>query len=248
MSEDAASKPRGRGLLLSPKTVARLTGLAYLAMVPGGVGFMTIRPRLLSSTAQGTLSNLSQHTELARLGVAAMLSVVVAQALAALGFYALYRTARPTVAFGVAGFGLMNSAAILAGAVASSSAVGLAGGASSEDPATAAVVHALYVFEGNAWSVGGLFFGLWLIPMGLGAATTELFHGGRLLGGLLVLGGVAYVASAFLALSPAMVTAGVPDMLAGVATLGEVWTMLALLVVGVRAKSPARPEPPATRA
>ena len=219
----------------TPRTVARLTGLAYLGMLPGGIGaFMLIRPRLLGDTAAGTLANLGQHAGLARLGVAGMMTVIVAQALASLGFYALFRPTKPAVAFGIAGFGLINAAAILTGAAASWTAIGLASGAQAGDVAIAGLVHGLYLFEGNAWKLGGLFFGLWLIPMGVGAATSGFFHAGRVLGGLLVFGGVAYVVGAFLAVFPALAAKGIPDALGFFATLGEVWTMLALIFVGVR--------------
>lgn len=214
-------------------------------MLPGGiVGFMILRPRLLASTAQGTLTNLTTHANLARTEVAAMMTVIVAQALAALGFYALYRGTRPTVAFGIAAFGLLNSAAILAGAAASWTAIELAGAGTGG----ADLIHAFYLFEANAWKLGGLFFGLWLIPMGIGAATTHFFHAGRVLGGFLIVGGIAYVLGSFLALSPSLAASGIPDGVASLAMPGELWTMFALLVVGVRTRQPGSPEPEDHRA
>jgi hypothetical protein len=225
---------------LAPRTIARLTGFAYLGMLPGGIGaFMLIRPRLLGGTATATLANLVERADLARLGVAGMMTVIVAQALAALGFFALFRATQPAVAFGIAGFGLINSAAILSGAAASWTAIGLAGSGQAGDVATANLVHALYLFEGNAWKLGGLFFGLWLIPMGVGAATSGFFHSGRVLGGFLVVGGVAYVVGSFLAVFPAFAASGFPDAMGFLATIGEVWTMFALIFVGVRSKATA---------
>ncbi|MCA9610558.1 MAG: DUF4386 domain-containing protein [Myxococcales bacterium] len=214
------------------ETLARLTGVAYLGMLPGGIGgFLVLRPQLVGETADATLANAVAHQDLARLAVAGMMSVILAQALAALGFYALYRRVRPVEALGIAGFGLVNAAAILAGAAASWTALELAG---SGDPGTASLVHALYAFEGHAWGVGNLFFGLWLVPMGWAAVKTGYFHAGRVLGAILVIGGVGYVAAAFLALWPAAVDAKIPDLLALPATVGELWTMVALIAVGVR--------------
>lgn len=223
------------------KLVARLTGLAYAGMLPGAmVGFLSIRPQLVGDTAEATLANVLAHGDLARIGVAGTLSVIVAQALASLGFYALYRDTRPVAAFGIASFGLVNAAAILAGVAASWTALEVAGSGEAD---SALIVHALYVFEGRAWNAGSLFFGLWLVPMGWAAATSGYFHAGRVLGGILVFGGVAYVLGAFSLLWPAAVDAGVADLMGVPATIGEFWTMLALMIVGVRESPDAEPVP-----
>jgi hypothetical protein len=226
-------------MTLSPKAIARLTGLAYLAMLPTGIGFLLIRSRLVAATAKGTLENVAQHADLARLGLVVTMIVVIAQALAALGFHALFRATKPSVAVGIAAFGLVNSAAILAGTVASWTAIEIASAGPTADAATATLVHALYLFEGNAWKIGGIFFGLWLIPMGVGAITSDFFHAGRVLGWILVVGGVLYVISAFVAVSPRLVALGVHDWLAAPASVGEVWMMFALAIVGVRTRAAA---------
>jgi len=226
---------------LSQKAVARLTGVAYLAMIPGGVAYMSIRPRLVGADADATFANLMALDRVARLSVAGTMSVVVAQALAALGFYALYRARHEVVAFGIAAFGLLNAAALLVAATAASTAIALASSVAAAGAQTAAAAHALVLLEGAAWDVGGLFFGLWLIPMGVGAARSGYFHAGRVLGPVLALGGVAYVLGAFLALVPGFAAAGVPDTLAAVASVGELWTMGALLGVGVRSTPTTAP-------
>lgn len=219
---------------MTPKTTARLTGLAYLGMVPASiVAFMNIQPKLLDlASASGTLAALQAQGDLARLGLASMLVVVVSQALSAWGFYALFRERHPVAAFGVASFGLVNAAAILAGATATAAAIALA--ATPAEPGAAAVVQALYLFQRATMSTGGLFFGLWLIPMGWAAWRSGAFHAGQVLGWILMGGGVLYVLGAFLALVPEAAAAGVPDMLAMPATVGELWMIGALCAVGVR--------------
>jgi hypothetical protein len=222
--------------MTSPRTLARLTGAAYFGMLPGGiVSFLVIRPRLIDAgSAEATLRNLVQNDTLARVGLGAALVVIVAQALASLGFYALLRPRHPVAAFGVAGFGLVNAAAILTGTAASWTALQLAGRSGAVGPGSAELVHALVSFDGAAWQVGGVFFGLWLIPMGWAAARSGDFHRGKVLGRLLMVGGVGYVASAFLAVVPAAVERGLVDLLTVPATLGELWMIGALLIVGVR--------------
>lgn len=64
-------------------------------------------------------------------------------------------------------FGMANAVAILESAallgtaldVADDRSLAVSGGA-------AATVQLLYVVSGHLWGVGGMFFGLWLIPMG----------------------------------------------------------------------------------
>ncbi len=87
--------------------------------------------------------------------------------------------------------------------------------------------------------MGGLFFGLWLIPMGWCVRRSGWMP--PALGWTLIAGGVGYVLSAFAGyLAPA---AGVvADVLAVPASVGELWMVGYLLVHGVRAAA-VRPEP-----
>src|SRR3546814_20051106 len=58
--------------------------------------------------------------------------------------------------------------------------------------------------SGQLWTIGAVFFGLWLVPMG-----TLVLRSGwmpRLLGWTLVVGGVGYVVSAFAGLVPGLST------------------------------------------
>lgn len=215
--------------------IARLTGAAYSAMLPGGiVGFIVARGTLVHPTEPAaTLANVLAHPDLARASIAGTTVVIVAQALAALGFFALFRRGSPVAAWAIAAFGLMNSAAVVAGTAAALTAMRIAL-LPGEIVGRESIVHALYVFEGSAWAIGSVFFGLWLIPMGVAARRSGFFHAGAVLGAILVVGGLGYVATPFLALVPEAVALGIPDLATLPATVGEVWMMGALLVVGVR--------------
>ena len=72
---------------------AQLTGLAYLVLfVSGIVGFLLIRRQLyVPGDAMRTAANLVAHEGLARLGIAVDLVTVLAQALAAVGFFLVFR-------------------------------------------------------------------------------------------------------------------------------------------------------------
>src|SRR3546814_7339103 len=70
------------------------------------------------------------------------------------------------------------------------------------DPAGA--VQLLYLVSGQLWTIGAVFFGLWLVTMGMLVLRSGWMPG--LLGWTLVVGGVGYVVSAFAGLVPGLST------------------------------------------
>jgi hypothetical protein len=212
---------------------ARTTGLFYLGLaVTGALGFLVIRSQLFAAgDPAATLANLVDNQSLARAGVALELLIVLTQALAAIWFYRLFRTADPLAASGIAAFGLVNAVTVLVSAALLATAVEIA-----LDPIgdAAATVQLLYLVSGNLWGVGALFFGLWLIPMGACVIRSRWMP--RPLGWVLVSGGIGYLLSAFVRyLAPdAQVVA---DALAYPATVGEFWIVIYLLAIGVRRRA-----------
>lgn len=220
------------------KRTARTTGLLYLGFfVTGILGSMVVRGQLfVAYHPQGTLSNLMQHESLARIDIALELSIVVAQALTAVWFYRLFRSVDDFAAGSLAVFGMAGAVAIMGSAALLATALEVAGDASlAVSGGAAATVQLLYVVSGHLWGVAALFFGLWLIPMGWLVLRSRWAP--RLLGLTLIVGGVCYLLSAF-------VTYLFPggDLLAQLltvpATIGEVWIMGYLIIVGVRDHTP----------
>ncbi len=217
---------------MTPLTrTARLTGLAYLGLaVSGLLGFLVIRQQLfVPRDAGATLANLVEQEGLARLGIAGDLTVVVTQALAAVGFFALFRRSHAVAAVAIAGFGLVNAGSVLLATACTATALQLA---MDSPDSGAATVQLLYELSDNAWSVGGVFFGLWLIPMGLAVWRSGLMP--RLLGWVLVIGGLGYLLGTF----TGYLLPGVPvlsDVLVIPATIGELWMIVSLLRRGARA-------------
>ncbi|MQA61230.1 MAG: DUF4386 family protein [Actinophytocola sp.] len=81
----------------------------------------------------------------------------------------------------------------------------------------------------NLWGVGNVFFGLWLIPMGLAALRSGWTP--RPLGWVLIAGGVGYVLSAFVRyLVPS--ADPITQVLIVPATIGEFWMIGWLLALG----------------
>ena len=216
---------------------ARTTGLLYLGLaVTGALGFQLLRGQVyVADDPGGTLSNLVEHASMARLGVALELGIVLTQALAAVWFYRLFRSVDSFAAGLIAVFGMVNAVAILGSAamlatafdVADDRSLAVAGGA-------AATVQLLYVISGHLWGVGGLFFGLWLIPMGWLVVRSRWLP--RSLGQLLMVGGAGYVLSTFVSYLFANAALAV-GMLLVPATIGELWIVGYLILFGVRERA-----------
>ena len=194
---------------------------------------MLIRNQLfVADNGEATLANLVQHESLARLGIVLEMGVVITQALVALWFYRLFRGVNSFAAGSLAAFGMVNAAAILVSAALLATALEV-----SQDPSltqssgAASTVQLLYVISANLWIVGGIFFGLWLIPMGWLARQSGWMP--NLLGWILMIGGLGYVANAFLTYlipnpGPAI------DLLTIPATIGELWMVSYLCLRGIR--------------
>ncbi|GIJ29542.1 hypothetical protein Vqi01_47040 [Micromonospora qiuiae] len=218
---------------------ARTTGLFYLSLaIAGALGFLTVRPRLfVAGDADATLTHLVEHESLARVAIALELLVVLTQTFTAVWFYRLFRAVDATAAGSIAAFGMVNAVAILGSAALLATATEVASTPAGD---AASSVQLLYLVSGNLWVVGGLFFGLWLVPMGWCVLRSGWLP--RTLGWLLVVGGAGYVFSTFAAyLAPG---AGViADLLVLPATVGEFWMLGYLIVRGVRKQALVAPEP-----
>lgn len=238
LRHSSARRPVLRAAAEPALSTARTTGLLYLGLALTGVlGFLVIRPQLIADDAAATLVRLGEQQALARLGIALELGIVVTQALAALWFYRLFRPVGSLAAGALAAFGLINATVILGSAACLATALELA-----TDPLGDATgqVRLLTALSANLWGVGALFFGLWLIPMGLLVLRSAGMP--RSLGWLLVGGGIGYVLSAFVSqLAPG--AQPLADMLTIPATLGEFWMIGYLLHGGVFRESGIGPEP-----
>ncbi len=223
----------------TPVATARWTGLFYLVLALAGLaGFLFARSELyVADDAAATLANLAERSGLARFGIAADLTVVVSQALAAVWFFKLFRSEHSLAAGSIAAFGLVNAAAILVATAFSSTALVVAGDAALAPAGDqAATVQLLYQLSGTLWDVGGLFFGLWLFPMGYVIVKSRLMP--AVLGWILMVGSVTYVINTYLTQLAPDAPAAVDGLLVGVATVGEFWIIGYLLLFGVRSRSP----------
>ncbi len=214
------------------RRTARVTALLYFGLaITGTVGFAIIRPAIFApGDAAATMANLVERPDLARLGIVVELGVVVTQALTALWFFRLFRSVDAFAAGAIAAFGLVSAAAILGSAACLATALEVA----LEPIGDPGASQLMYLMSDNLWGVGALFFGLWLMPMGWCVLQTTTMP--RALGWVLIVGGVAYLLSAFLRyLVPdaATFTAILPMP----ATVGELWIIVYLALWGTGRRS-----------
>jgi hypothetical protein len=215
---------------------ARATGLLYLGLaITGMLGFVVVRAQIVvDPDPAATLANLTDQESLARLGVMLELGIVLTQTLCALWFFRLFRTVDAFAAGCIAVFGVVNAVAIMTSAAMLGTALAVAGGALgpvSDPAATAATVGTLFLVSDQLWTVGAIFFGLWLIPMGWLVRRSGWMPAA--LGWLLLVAGVGYLLSAF---APYVVDSAeaVALVLTLPATVAELWMVGYLIVVGVR--------------
>lgn len=226
---------------------ARTTGVWYLGLaVTGLLGFLVIRPAIwVDGDPAATLAHLNEREGLARLGVGLEMGIVVTQALAAIWFYKLYRSVHHVAGVAVALFGIVNAVAIMANAVFMATALAVAGDSSLAPSGDAvATVGLLHHLSSTAWGVGALFFGLWLIPMGWAAITSQRFPAA--LGWTLVVGGAGYIVSAGVEYALVDAPSRLVDGLTLPASIGEFWMIGYLLMRGIRSQPTATKPSPRT--
>jgi len=225
---------------------ARTTGLLYLGVaLTGLLGHVVVRAQLLDSGDPATtLAQLTDNESLARIGIALELGIVLTQALAGLWFFRLFRRVDSFTAGSLAAFSFVNAIVILISAVFLATGLDVATSphlAAGGDQA--ATVQLLYTVSDHLWLAGEIFFGLWLVPMGRLVLLSGWMP--RLLGWILVVGGIGYVAGPFLAYLTDV--RGLADIVALPASVGEFWMVGYLLVRGVNATArEATPETVAT--
>ena len=189
----------------SPRAIARLTGVLYLYIMVAAMfaeGF--VRDRLIvSGNAAATAHNIAGSEGLWRWGVAADISTTVCDVAVAALLYVLLRPVSRTAAVGAACFRLAYAATVSAGAALLYAPLLLlpdAAGASAASPSLAQslVMYSLRLHAAG-FNVALGFFGVHLVLIGALIARSTFLP--RLLGALLAIAGLCYVANTFIGLA-----------------------------------------------
>lgn len=211
---------------------ARVAGVWYLILAISGVlGFMIFHSQIfVSNDPQKTLTNLTNLESTSRIRLLLELTLIVSQALAAVWFYKLFREINTWAAWTVGIWGMMNSAAIMISAISMSSAIEIAKSSAQTFQEKITLIQLLSNLITNAWGVGSIFFGLWLIPMGYVVVNSKRMP--VWLGRILIIGGFGYLLSAFIKYIG--ISNPLLEFLVIPATVGEFWMIGYLLIFGIR--------------
>lgn len=211
---------------------ARLAGLWYLILAISGVlGFMIFHPKIfVTDDPLKTLNNFINLGSISRIRLLCELVIIVSQALAAVWFYKLFYDINKWAASTLGIWGTVNAVVIMVSAISMNSAIDIANSTFSTFQEKTILIQLLGTIITNAWSVGGLFFGLWLIPMGY-----IIINSGRMpiwLGRTLIMGGIGYLLQTFIICMG--VQSAYINILVIPATVGEFWMIGYLLIYGIR--------------
>ena len=211
---------------------ARLAGLWYLLLaISGMLGFLLFHSQIfVKDNPAQILNNLIQKESVASIRLVMELIIIVSQSLAAFYFYKLFVKRDATAALALLIWGTVNAVLITISAISMSVVIDLAHNSTIALQEKLPLIQVLSNIIGEVWSVGGLFFGLWLLPMGYIVIKHKTMP--TWLGYTLLLGGLGYLLQTFLK------SAGYQNSYLGLlvmpATIGELWMIVYLLVWGIR--------------
>lgn len=211
---------------------ARIAGLWYLMMAISGIlGFMVFHPQLfVSGNPEQTLTNIIELESIARIRLLLEFAIVLSQALTAVWFFKLFRENFEWEAWTLGIWGMVNAIVIMISAISIASAIGIANSDMGILKDKVVLIQGFQSIISNAWGIGGLFFGLWLFPMG-----HIIIKSKRMpvwLGRIIILGGIGYLISTLVRY--AGIDFGFSRFLTLPATIGEFWMIGYLLIFGIR--------------
>lgn len=213
---------------------ARIAGFWYLMMaITGILGFMVFHSQIfVSGNPEQTLSNLVDFESTARIRLLLEIAIVLSQALTAVWFFKLFKEDYEWEAWTLGIWGMVNAVAIMISAISIASAIGISNSDIGAINDKVVLIQLLQHIISNAWGIGGLFFGLWLFPMGYIVIKSEIMP--VWLGRVIILGGAGYVISTFIHYSG--IDFDYNRFLTLPATIGEFWMIGYLLIYGIRSR------------
>jgi hypothetical protein len=235
-----ASTPITEDAIPAPKRLARIAGSLYLLMaLLGGAAHLGVRAGIhVPGDAAATARNIVDHAELFRFALVADIAMATVFVFVGVTLYLLFRevhrqAAGALVLFVAVGVGMIltnlvfHHAALL---VATEPAYGIPGTTSSDG-----LVLLLVDLHATGYTLAGIFFGLWLLPLGHLTYRARLLP--RPLSVLLIVAGVSWIIDTV----ATFLLPDLPEVLhvaITAPTVAEFWLIAYLLTKGVRTPSP----------
>lgn len=229
--------------MTSPRRLARIAGLCYLAVaIFGGFAHLYVRARVYTpGDAATTAANITADASLVRIGIVADLAqatffLFVVLALSRLLHQGNKDVARAMIIFVAIAVGITSlnmvhqlGALLVATDPSYASALGAAG--------SDALVLLLLDLQHYGYLIAQIFFGLWLFPLGLLAYRSAMFP--RPLCILLMVATICFLVDVLLQFLAPELADTISGLILMPATIGEVWMLAYLLIKGVRTPLPA---------
>jgi hypothetical protein len=232
----------GEPTMNSPKRLARIAGIFYLLVgIFGGFAEGFVDPKMyVANNALATAGNIVANPALVRMGVVAHLLDATFFVFTALALYILLQHVHKSVARGMLVFVALAAGIISLNAVfqfeglrvATDSVFATAFGTAGSN----ALVLLLLDIQHFGTLSAQVFFGLWLAPLGYLAYKSGLFP--KALGVVLVAATVCYLVDLLAAFLVPDFGQQIHSFIVIVPAIAEIWTVLYLLVIGVRTVKP----------
>ena len=213
----------------------RIAGALYMAVVAGGLAGLAYVPGQLGPMGDpaAVAAALSAHAGLFRLGIAALLAMELAFLLLPFALFRVFRDAGETAATLMVVLAAASVPVALVGVGQRWNALAVmeAGAALPADLASTQAWLSIRASSSAMW-IASVFWGLWLLPFGYLVLRSGRIP--RVLGLLLVLGGVGYVAAVCADLAAIATDSIAFRTLRMAAAAGEIGSALWLLAFGAR--------------
>lgn len=218
----------------NPKTLARIAGLLYLVLaILGAWAQLAVRTTVfVAGDAATTAANVVANEALVRWGLLADILMATVMVFLGLALQRLLRDENGRLATAILVFVSAAAATILAaltfqaGALVVATQAPFAGGSDE-------LVLLMFELHSAAYALGGIFFGLWLLPVGLIALRSPLFH--RALGVIVTTGAIAWLVDTVITFTPVAGLDLVHIVASSLTVVAELGLIAYLLIVGVRA-------------
>jgi hypothetical protein len=187
---------------MSPNRMARLAGLFYLLNIVFGIfAHKVVRESvLIIGDAALTVSNVLASESLFRMAFASDLVMILSYLLLAATLYTLFKDVSKNQASLMMLFVLIATPILAVNLINHANVLSLLGGADYLNAFTSAQIGANVMLSFEAFHSGviiaQIFFGAWLLPLGYLVYKSGYFP--KVLGGLLVIGGIGMMGDTFL--------------------------------------------------
>ena len=222
----------------SPKRLARIAGLLYLIVgIFGGFAIVYVTATVyVPGAAAATAANVLANAGLVRIGVIANLLQATVFVFLAMTLYVLLKDVNKHMAQAMVILVAIATAIMCLNEVFQFAVLLIAtdGSYAAAFGAEGAYALILLLFDMHHYGflIAQIFFGLWLVPLGILAYTSGMFP--KVLGVVLIVGGVCYLVDMLAALLVPDVSTHIHGFLGIPPTIAEVWTLGYLLVRGVK--------------